>query len=50
MKEAILYNCRLVGGLASENVRWADTVNAFKEKETRLVGDVLMITGWLIRQ
>jgi len=38
---------RLVGGLASENVRWADSVNDFREKETRLTGDVLMITAFV---
>ncbi|XP_077967769.1 dynein beta chain, ciliary-like [Styela clava] len=38
---------RLVGGLASENVRWADSVKDFKEQETKLVGDVLMITAYV---
>lgn len=36
---------RLVGGLASENVRWAEAVEKFKKEETMLVGNVLMITG-----
>merc|ERR1711990_1158497 len=31
---------RLVGGLASENVRWAEPVKQFKIQETMLPGDV----------
>ncbi|OAF71285.1 Axonemal beta dynein heavy chain 17 [Intoshia linei] len=38
---------RLVGGLASENVRWADSVNNFKEQENTLVGDVLLTTAFV---
>ena len=38
---------RLVGGLASENVRWADSVAKFKEAEKTLPGDVLLITAFL---
>ena len=38
---------RLVGGLASENVRWADAVNGFKEQATTLPGDVLLTTAFI---
>ncbi|XP_067673689.1 dynein beta chain, ciliary-like [Haliotis asinina] len=38
---------RLVGGLASENVRWADSINSFKEQEKSLPGDVLLITAFI---
>jgi dynein heavy chain len=29
---------RLVGGLASENVRWADSINVYRENEKTLPG------------
>ena len=38
---------RLVGGLASENVRWAEAVQGFKEQEKTLPGDVLLITAFI---
>ncbi|CBY35272.1 unnamed protein product, partial [Oikopleura dioica] len=38
---------RLVGGLASENVRWAESVALFKEQEKMLPGDVLLITAFV---
>ncbi|NWR90162.1 DYH9 protein, partial [Furnarius figulus] len=38
---------RLVGGLASENVRWAQAVKAFKEQQSTLCGDVLLITAFV---
>uniref|UniRef100_A0A8C3IZU9 DYH9 protein n=1 Tax=Chrysemys picta bellii TaxID=8478 RepID=A0A8C3IZU9_CHRPI len=38
---------RLVGGLASENVRWAEAVKDFKEQESTLCGDVLLITAFV---
>ncbi|XP_069510616.1 dynein axonemal heavy chain 9 [Ambystoma mexicanum] len=38
---------RLVGGLASENVRWADAVRSFKEQESTMCGDVLLITAFV---
>ena len=38
---------RLVGGLASENVRWAETVEEFKIMASKLPGDVLMITAFI---
>ncbi|XP_032659529.1 dynein axonemal heavy chain 9 isoform X5 [Chelonoidis abingdonii] len=38
---------RLVGGLASENVRWADAVKDFKEQESTLCGDVLLIAAFV---
>ncbi|XP_032899964.1 dynein heavy chain 9, axonemal isoform X2 [Amblyraja radiata] len=38
---------RLVGGLASENVRWAEAVCSFKQQESMLCGDVLLITAFV---
>ncbi len=38
---------RLVGGLASENVRWAESVENFKQRETTLPGDVLLTTAFI---
>ncbi|CAK8695850.1 unnamed protein product [Clavelina lepadiformis] len=38
---------RLVGGLASENVRWAEAVSGFKEQEKTLCGDILLITAFV---
>ncbi|KAK7919112.1 hypothetical protein WMY93_010396 [Mugilogobius chulae] len=38
---------RLVGGLASENVRWAEAVDTFKQQESSLCGDVLLITAFV---
>ncbi|XP_068439704.1 dynein axonemal heavy chain 9 isoform X3 [Clinocottus analis] len=38
---------RLVGGLASENVRWAEAVENFKKQERTLCGDVLLITAFI---
>ncbi|KFW62348.1 Dynein heavy chain 9, axonemal, partial [Pygoscelis adeliae] len=38
---------RLVGGLASENVRWAEAVKNFKEQQSTLCGDVLLITAFV---
>uniref|UniRef100_A0A4W6G4C0 Dynein axonemal heavy chain 17 n=1 Tax=Lates calcarifer TaxID=8187 RepID=A0A4W6G4C0_LATCA len=38
---------RLVGGLASENVRWAEAVGNFKKQERTLCGDVLLITAFI---
>ena len=38
---------RLVGGLASENVRWAESVADFKEQEKTLPGDVLLTTAFV---
>ena len=38
---------RLVGGLASENVRWAEAVQGFKEQEKTLPGDTLLITAFI---
>lgn len=36
-----------VGGLASENVRWAQAVETFKKQERTLCGDVLLITAFI---
>uniref|UniRef100_A0A8B9TAI3 Dynein heavy chain 9, axonemal n=1 Tax=Anas platyrhynchos TaxID=8839 RepID=A0A8B9TAI3_ANAPL len=38
---------RLVGGLASENVRWAEVVKDFKQQQSTLCGDVLLITAFV---
>eukprot|EP00058_Branchiostoma_floridae_P010281 XP_002595769.1 hypothetical protein BRAFLDRAFT_200305 [Branchiostoma floridae] len=38
---------RLVGGLASENVRWADSVQKLREAEKTLCGDVLITTAFV---
>lgn len=38
---------RLVGGLASENVRWAESVAQFREQEKTLPGDILLITAFV---
>uniref|UniRef100_A0A671R8K4 AAA+ ATPase domain-containing protein n=1 Tax=Sinocyclocheilus anshuiensis TaxID=1608454 RepID=A0A671R8K4_9TELE len=38
---------RLVGGLASENVRWAEAVKNFRHQESTLCGDVLLITAFV---
>ncbi|XP_061666302.1 dynein heavy chain 9, axonemal isoform X2 [Syngnathoides biaculeatus] len=38
---------RLVGGLASENVRWGDAIESFRKQERTLCGDVLLITAFI---
>nr|XP_033816070.1 dynein heavy chain 17, axonemal isoform X1 [Geotrypetes seraphini] len=38
---------RLVGGLASENVRWAESVQMFHQQETTLCGDVLLTSAFV---
>ncbi|XP_004857611.1 dynein heavy chain 9, axonemal isoform X1 [Heterocephalus glaber] len=38
---------RLVGGLTSENVRWAEAVQNFKQQERTLCGDILLITAFV---
>uniref|UniRef100_A0A2K6TUR9 Dynein axonemal heavy chain 17 n=1 Tax=Saimiri boliviensis boliviensis TaxID=39432 RepID=A0A2K6TUR9_SAIBB len=38
---------RLVGGLASENVRWAESVESFKNQGITLCGDVLLISAFV---
>lgn len=38
---------RLVGGLASENVRWAESISNFRINEKTLPGDVLMTTAFV---
>ncbi|XP_014742318.1 PREDICTED: dynein heavy chain 9, axonemal [Sturnus vulgaris] len=38
---------RLVGGLASENVRWAEAVKDFKEQQSTLCGDILLSTAFV---
>ena len=36
-----------MGGLVSENVRWAEAVEDFKKQEETLCGDVLIITAFI---
>ncbi|CAH1732929.1 unnamed protein product [Aphis gossypii] len=38
---------RLIGGLGSENVRWAEAVACFMQQSTTLPGDVLLITAFI---
>ncbi|XP_066237508.1 dynein axonemal heavy chain 17 isoform X2 [Saccopteryx leptura] len=38
---------RLVGGLASENIRWAESVENFKLQGVTLCGDVLLISAFV---
>ena len=38
---------RLVGGLASEKVRWAESVQEFRKEELTLAGDVLLTSSYL---
>ncbi|EDS37982.1 ciliary dynein heavy chain 5 [Culex quinquefasciatus] len=37
----------LINGLADERVRWTDQLSQFKSETDRLVGDVLILTGFL---
>ncbi|XP_035785030.1 dynein heavy chain 8, axonemal-like [Anopheles albimanus] len=37
----------LIGGLADERVRWTEQLEQFKDETERLVGDVLILTGFL---
>lgn len=36
-----------MGGLASENVRWAEAVENFRKQERTLCGDVLLTTAFV---
>ncbi|XP_010213287.1 PREDICTED: dynein heavy chain 9, axonemal-like, partial [Tinamus guttatus] len=38
---------RLVRGLASENVRWAEAIKDFKRQQSTLCGDVLLVTAFV---
>ena len=38
---------RLVNGLASEKIRWGETVQSFKKQEETLCGDVLLATAFI---
>lgn len=38
---------RLIGGLASENVRWAESVEVLREQEKTLCGDVLLVSAFV---
>ncbi|NXI37002.1 DYH9 protein, partial [Galbula dea] len=38
---------RLVRGLASENIRWAEAGKAFKQQQSTLCGDVLLVTAFV---
>lgn len=43
----VLSVLRLVGGLASEKVRWAESVQEFRKEELTLAGDVLLTSSYL---
>lgn len=38
---------RLIRGLASENVRWAESVEMLREQEKTLCGDVLLVSAFV---
>ena len=38
---------RLVGGLASENVRWGKEIERLKSNATTLVGDCMLAAGFV---
>ena len=38
---------RLVGGLASEKIRWSDSVQRFMEQGKMLPGDVLLVASFI---
>ncbi|KAL0281201.1 UNVERIFIED_CONTAM: hypothetical protein PYX00_002260 [Menopon gallinae] len=38
---------RLVGGLGSENVRWAESVSNYMQQGTTLPGDILLVTAFI---
>ena len=38
---------RLVNGLASENIRWRDSVAGFRKSEETTPGDILLITAFV---
>lgn len=38
---------RLIGGLASENIRWAEAVDRFKIQAETVPGDVLLVSAFL---
>lgn len=42
-----IFISRLVGGLASEKVRWAESVHTFRQEELTLAGDVLLTSSYL---
>lgn len=46
-QETIVLANRLVGGLASEKIRWGEAVSKFKEQETTLTGDVLLAAAFI---
>jgi dynein heavy chain len=46
-QETIELANRLVGGLASEKIRWSGAVNKFKEQQYTLAGDVLLSSAFL---
>lgn len=37
----------MIEGLSGERIRWTEQVDAFKSETERLVGDALMLTGFL---
>jgi len=45
--KTIMLANRLVSGLASENVRWAEAVEGFRRQESTLTGDVLLSAAFV---
>ncbi|KAI9221923.1 dynein heavy chain and region D6 of dynein motor-domain-containing protein [Blastocladiella britannica] len=46
-QETIVLANRLVGGLASEKVRWSESVAKFREQQKTLAGDVLLASAFI---
>ncbi|KAL7754360.1 hypothetical protein RI367_000341 [Sorochytrium milnesiophthora] len=46
-QETIVLANRLVGGLASEKIRWSEAVGKFKEQKKTLAGDVLLAAAFV---
>ncbi|ELW68256.1 Dynein heavy chain 17, axonemal [Tupaia chinensis] len=46
-EKATAEKIKLVGGLASENIRWAESVENFKSQGVTLCGDVLLISAFV---
>ncbi|KAI9189963.1 hypothetical protein H9P43_001396 [Blastocladiella emersonii ATCC 22665] len=46
-QETIVLANRLVGGLASEKVRWSEAVARFREQQKTLAGDVLLASAFI---
>ena len=44
-RNSFLFSAQLIGGLADEKVRWAESVAQFDEMLVNVVGDVLVSSG-----